>query len=337
MKKKPLLLITAFFFISFSLFAQEEKKSAFSIKNEALKEKDLSSSINYLLSNEKNTSTASDRRALLYFTAGLLEQSQRYEEASALYAKAAGISAGNAEKMSEVTNEEIVLCAVRCCLAYGNFETAESYLNSAVRSSKDKNIKAYVNLYSAWTALCRAKDYAEASDTVELLKAYSSMSSMKSLRPSVLFTLWYVSGKNEYAESLVKDFPSSPEALIVKGKINLEPAPFWLYMVRDVKENEKEVLGKTSSLKTQETSKKESEKIQDKNKALAKRQLGLFREKKNALNLISDLKEKGFNAYIIEEKRASGTTYYIVIVDENAESTMGLKLKDAGFESYIYQ
>lgn len=69
-------------------------------------------------------------------------------------------------------------------------------------------------------------------------------------------------------------------------------------------------------------------------KAKERLQLGLFRDKNNALNFASRIKEKGFSPYIIEETRASGNVYYLVIVDEDADHQMSLKLKSAGFESY---
>lgn len=65
-----------------------------------------------------------------------------------------------------------------------------------------------------------------------------------------------------------------------------------------------------------------------------KLQMGLFRERANAENLVSRLKDKGFAAYMTSEKRASGTTYFLVFVDEDAKQSMGLKLKSAGFECY---
>ena len=63
-------------------------------------------------------------------------------------------------------------------------------------------------------------------------------------------------------------------------------------------------------------------------------QLGLFRDKANADGLIQKLKEKGFSAFITEEIRPSGTKYYLVVVNENAEGTMGTELRNAGFECY---
>ena len=42
-------------------------------------------------------------------------------------------------------------------------------------------------------------------------------------------------------------------------------------------------------------------------------QLGLFRTESNAKLLADEVKAKGFDAFITTEKRASGTTYYIVL------------------------
>ena len=49
---------------------------------------------------------------------------------------------------------------------------------------------------------------------------------------------------------------------------------------------------------------------------------------------MEQLKKKGFAARITTEKRPSGTTYYLVIVDENKDGTMGKELRNAGFECY---
>ena len=65
-----------------------------------------------------------------------------------------------------------------------------------------------------------------------------------------------------------------------------------------------------------------------------RQQLGLFKDKANAENLVSRLKDKGFAAKITEEVRPSGTTYYIVAVDETKENNMGDRLRSAGFECY---
>ena len=62
-------------------------------------------------------------------------------------------------------------------------------------------------------------------------------------------------------------------------------------------------------------------------------QLGLFREKENAQNLVARLKEKGFESHVLMEKRPSGTLYYIVVVDDTSE-IMAEKLRSSGFDCY---
>ena len=59
--------------------------------------------------------------------------------------------------------------------------------------------------------------------------------------------------------------------------------------------------------------------------------MGLFREKANADSLVAALTDKGFKPYITTETRASGTTYYIVVIDE-ADKSLEDNLKTAGFE-----
>ncbi len=63
-------------------------------------------------------------------------------------------------------------------------------------------------------------------------------------------------------------------------------------------------------------------------------QLGFFRDKANAQSLVDRDAKSGFKAEIREEKRASGTVYYAVVVPENADETIGQQLKNAGYECY---
>ena len=65
-----------------------------------------------------------------------------------------------------------------------------------------------------------------------------------------------------------------------------------------------------------------------------KYQLGLFRKKENAQGFSDTLKQGGFNAYVEEETRSSGTKYFLVIIDENADGTVADKLRTAGYECY---
>ena len=329
-------------------FAQSSS-NAKKISDASLTQDTVLESVDYLKSHLKEAATLADKRSLLFFTGTLQEQLGLYEDASMSYAQAAGIAAGDADGMRKVTSEQLVLNAVRASLCAGDFETADKYLNSAVRSSKDENILAYINLYSQWSALCKAENFEETKDSVALLKAYSGMDSMKSVKPQVLLTVWYITGEDEYGDMLKKEFPLSLEAGVVTGKVQIMSSPFWYFVPHKggVAEEENEatekiekdisadVVDSTKGSKSNDV--KTSDVAVDSNSGsgkITREQCGLFRDKVNAENLVKALKEKGFASSITEETRASGTTYYIVVVNENADGTMGLKLKDAGFECY---
>ena len=353
------------------------KKSAQTLKNEALNQEAIQDSILYIKNNLSDCETLADKRSILYFLGKLQEQLGLFSDASKSYASAAGITAGDAKNMKKVSTEQLVLDAVRSSLNSGDWETASSYLNSAVRSSKNPEILAYVNLYSVWASLCKATNFEETQDSIQLLKAYSAMNSMSYVKPTILFTLWYLTENNSYADELKKNFPLSPETGIVKGNVQIASVPFWYFVPKNVnssdltfadsdfadvsvagtfgktgdaeiadekfssevkssvksgaKKTETDVKNQTDSKNTNSSSANSYEREK---KSGVKQQLGLFREEKNAVELVEKLKAKNFDAYFYKEKRSSGTTYFIVVVDEDDELSLGKKLKAAGFDCY---
>lgn len=151
----------------------------------------------------------------------------------------------------------------------------------------------------------------------------------------------------EYASALLKEYPNSLEAGVVLGKVMVMPAPFWYFVPREkvaqnievapVKVVDKTIQQeKTTQQKTETTTQapKAEEKQEEKYEVAKKMQLGLFRDKENAIAYVEKVSKKGFKPYIQEEKRASGTVYFIVVVDENPQGTIGTELKTAGFECY---
>lgn len=310
------------------LYAQNSAKE---ISDKALEFESAGESIVYLNKMIGQIKSAAEKRALLAFLASLQEQISAYKDASDSYAQAAGIAAGDAQGMPKKTSPQLVLDAVRCALCSGDSATAEKYLNSAVRNSQDEKIQATIKLYEVWSALCKLESTAQLEESVMILKTYSDLPSMKIVKPQILLTLWYITGEASYGNSIKKEFPKSPEAEVVNGKVQMMPAPFWYFMP---KKGEALALSAEAAAESQKIS---IEKSNDENegggKAL-KQQLGLFRNKDNAQALCDTLKQKGFSPYITEETRASGTTYYIVVVDENAAGNIGQQLKSAGFECY---
>ena len=319
-------------FISASLFAESKAKD---IVKEASHKSSVNDSIAYIKTELPKLTVLSEKRAVYIFLAGIQEQLSLYEEAQKNYVAAAAISAGDAEGMPKKTNEQLVLDAVRCALCTGDSATADSYLNSAVRNSKNAEILSYVKLYTQWSALCRADSVQDLQEPLELLKAYLKIDSMKSVHPVILLTLWYVSGEDSYSDKIIKDFPLSTEAAIVKGDVQLLPTPFWFFVPKSgIAEQGSGTLSSTEEVSAVATSPAKESPVADSQSKFSKWQLGLFKTESNAKLLADELKSKGFAAYVTSEKRASGTTYYIVLVDEVKSGNVADSLRSAGYDCY---
>ena len=303
---------------------------------EAAKKESVYDSAEFLEKTAIATSNKTQKRAMYVYLANLKEQMGLYSEASAAYATAAGISAPDADGSGRNTPEKLVLDAVRAELSAGNYENAEQFLRSAVKNSSDKDIAARVKLYTQWCALCRAESIEQTRGTIATLEAYAKQADMKSVRPAVLLTLWHLTENASYAQILKKEYPTSPEAAVVSGKSHLAPAPFWYFVPRKGSSGTTVAGGGSSAADKAIVNKPVavSEKTAAQKESGAKLQLGLFRRRENADELCAAVKKKGFSANVKEEVRSSGTTYYLVYVSENGDTSMSKKLKAAGFDNY---
>lgn len=336
---KKLFLIIALISCVYNAFSQE--KTAKEVVSLAIKEEVPYDVINFIDKELKNITVPAEKRALLTFKGQIQESISMYDEAKKSYAQAAGIRASDVEGMKKRTSEELVLDAVRCALSAGQGETALLYLNSAVRNSKDEKIQSYIKLYEQWAALAKAETIEETKEIIGILKVYLTFSSMDYVKKSILLTLWYLTNESSYAETLVKEFPSSLEAGIVTKKVILMPAPFWYFMPKKESENFAFVKDNTSSVIQEENTKVETKNNvvqnvvqEEKYEIPKKQQVGLFKDKANAENFSKKINEKGFSSYVQEQVRSSGEKYYIVVVNENKDGTMGTQLKTSGFECY---
>lgn len=311
---------------------------------EAAKKETVDESVTYLKTQISKMTVPAEKRATYVFLASLQEQMALYADAQKSYATAAGIAAGDAEGMPKKSNEQLVLDAVRCALCCGDFSTADSYLNSAVRNSKNETIQSYIKLYAQWSALCRAETVADLQEPIALLQAYAKVDSMKVVHPAIYLTLWYVTGEKSYSQEITKKFPKSIEASIVKGDAQLLPTPFWFFVPKageiengvgtfvtpeESSAAETKTSGAAGNVKAKETA-ETSEKI-------TKWQLGLFKTESNAKLLAEEVCAKGFKAYVISEKRASGTVYYLVLVDEDKSGNIADRLRSSGYDCYALE
>ena len=331
--KKRKISLCLFMIVSFGHFAAELK--AKDVVKEAEKKESIDEALSYVKNQIEKTTVLSEKRSLYIFLGNMQEQLAYYDEAKKSYASAAGIAAANAEGMQKKSNEQLVLDAVRCALCQGDYETAHAYLNSSIRNSKDNLIQSYTKLYTQWAALCSVESKEDLAEPVEILKAYSKVDSMKELRPTILLTLWYVTGEKQYSSEITKSFPKSTEAAIVNGDVQLLPTPFWFFVPKlgEVEQGIGSIV-----IQNAESEKKlasEPKKVIQSSSEIIKLQLGLFRTEKNAKLLVEELKSKGFDSYVTTEKRSSGTTYYIVLIHENKERTLADKLRSSGYECYV--
>jgi len=338
---KKFLCFTVSLFSALTLFAAE--LTAKDITAKAVSKDNIEDSIAYLEKTAPGITSAADKRSVYIFMASLYEQMNQFEDAERSYAIAAGIAAGDAEGMPKKSNQQLVLDAVRCALSAGDYATAESYLNSAVRNSKNETVQAYIKLYSQWCELCKAENVNNIQEPVVMLQTYLKLDSMKSVHSTILLTLWYITGDKNYSKEITAKYPSSTEAAIVRGDIQLLPTPFWFFVPKSGEAEQgtgtftKESTSTTTAApKTAETSKPAATAVAASTPAKpSKLQLGLFKTESNANLLKEELVKKGFAAYITTEKRASGTTYYIVLVNEDSTNTVADKLRSAGYECYV--
>ena len=346
---KKLIAITIFAALSLNIFAQQN--TAKQISDSAVSKGSPQEAVKYLKEQVLKVSDPTEKRALYAFLGSVQESLALYTDAQNSYATAAGIAGGNAQGMPKKSSEQLVIDAIRCALSAGEYENAENYLNTAVRSSKSPEIQAKIKLYEQWASLCRAENVSDIIEPAAMLKAYLELPSLESVHQSILLTLWYITGESDYAEQLKKKYPASAETGIVTGKIQIYPAPFWYFTPRKqiaVIQSVPEPAdipavsvpaanpAKTSSASASATAPATgtTAKTPVKTEKPKKQQLGLFREKANAQNFVNKLKEKNFNGYIQEEVRESGTVYFIVVVDENEAGTKADELRSAGFECY---
>ncbi len=331
--KKFLSAVCTFFFCA-SIFAAELTASF--VTAEAAKKESIEESVTYLKTQISKMTSPAEKRATWIFLASLQEQMSFFDDAQKSYAQAAAISAGDAEGMPKKSNEQIVLDAVRCALSSGDYATADSYLNSAVRNSKNENIQAHIKLYTQWSALCKADDVSAIQEPVVMLQAYLKVDSMVTVKPAILLTLWYVTGDTSYSQQITKLYPKSIESSIVKGDAQLLPTPFWFFVPKSGEAEQG--TGSISMPEEPKTTASENNSTEASAPAkFTKWQLGLFRTESNAKLLADEVKSKGFDAYITTETRASGTTYYIVLVREDKSGNVADRLRSSGYDCYAVE
>jgi hypothetical protein len=325
--------------------------------------KDSGAVIKSLVSAAAKTDNPPDRMAIL---AALAD----YEERNGSLADAATHFNDAAFADPRARDDGLLLDSARCLLASGDCPGADGLVRAVLLTCFDQSTLVRARSYSAWVQIASG----DRTGALSLIRSYSASDAFAPYASALLFTLWWSDGDADARKKLVDAYPASPEAAIARGEARLSAAPFWFLMERPselvarfAKEGAASLpaaqpVTVTSTIATAKpvtaptvTASTAVAPAQSALPAAASasnsspadtappspaatgrwQQTGFFRVRGYADEQREKLKKAGFDAIIREEKRASGTTYYSVLVPETAGRAVGDRLKDAGFESYL--
>lgn len=263
---------------------------------------------------EKNMVTLPNRRAhiqALTLLAAYEYQCGNYSNAAACYERAVVLDPTECKY-------ELLLDAMQAFLCGGEYDRAGVVLHRILADLTRSSNEAYrrrAAVYKVWLLL--AEDGADTA--VPLITEYINDASFAVYHPALLFTLWWISGNEKIKERLQKSYPSSIEAAAVTGTVTLYPSTFWYLMPKGAIVEKGD--GNVSV-------------TQDNAARASYYQIGFYKTKRYAQALVDDLRKKHFTPIIKEEVRPSGTLYFAVLVQENESGTMGILLKNAGYEAF---
>lgn len=245
---------------------------------------------------------------------------------------------------STARDDALLLDSARCALISNDVTQADGLVRAVLLTSFDDRQLLRARVYAAWIQLSSG----DVAGALPLLRGYSQNAVFSEYTPSILFTLWWVDTDQAARSRLLSQYASSPEAAIVRGEMALSPVPFWYLMpkkeslVADFARDGNKALDLAAADGSAPASPVKTEIIPATGTASVVpvagqvwQQVGFFKNREYADELVGQLKTKGFNPVIRNETRPSGTVYFVVIVAENQERTVGARLKDAGFESFL--
>lgn len=188
---------------------------------------------------------------------------------------------------------------------------------------------AKIIIYSEWVKL---KSYEEGSkefsQVILSLKKYVTDLTFEKFHPALLLTLWWIEDDKKAENTLLKKFPNSIEAGIVKGETILSPKTFWYLLPRNYS-----FIKNSTEISASIPNRAESSKKDTANSSKIKfYQTGFFKTENYANALSDELTKKGFSASVKKEERASGI-FYSVLVAADKNGDVQLRLKQEGYEA----
>ncbi len=331
----------------------QESPKARELARGALARPDPASAIAALESALASLSSPADRVYILKTAASLEERTGRL--ASALERYKAAATAGPSR------DDSLLLDAARCALALNDPVAADALVRSVLQTSFDGPANLRARVYSAWIQLGAGNR----PEALSLIRSFAANPACAEYAPALLFTLWWSDGDAAARSSLLSSWPRSFEAACVRGEAAVGPSSFWYLMGRNAEGVAS--FARAGSAGLAETLKAASVDATDQPAAPVKpaapavapptdsktaapqktpetpatagkglwQQIGFFRNREYADELVERLKKRGFEPVIREVVRPSGTRYHTVLVPEDEAGSAGKRLKNEGFESYL--
>jgi hypothetical protein len=262
---------------------------------------------------------SAERRENLARLARLRELSGDIEGAAAAWELAALAAPGGRDTQA-------LLRGAACFMALGEWERADAALTEILLDSGAGEERFQASFLKAVLAGLQSSGTA-VSALVSLLED----SSYGQWRPRIYFSLWKLTGRENWRQRLAAEFPRSPEGRIAASSgrntaglaVSADPSPMWLLFAAGPA---------SSSSPPAERQPREPAAPQAPVPGQTLLQAGLFSRESNARNLMERLQAAGFSA--LTGRRAGGD-YTAVYVAPGPDINKTIRdLKAAGFDSF---
>lgn len=309
------------FALLFFLVSQLLSADTSQVISNAVKTGTVDSAINYIKNSLPSIQNIDEQKAVMLFLGKLQQQAALYKDAYESYSVVIALD-------KTVPNVEVRLNAAMCILAEGETSTAENVLDSVLAIESDDAYGAKAKLLAVWCGVLKAGSKEDLETPVGHLKNFLNDPTMECEKPAVLFSLWWLTGEQAYAQKLETDFAATPEAACANGRAGVLPLPYYYFIPRINAGFDAKKAAERYASKSAVDAAKEAE-----NQKIVWQQVGLFKDENNAENCIKRLISAGFTPEVLKQTKPSGNNYTAVVVKET-DGSVAQALRNAGFECY---
>ncbi len=331
MKKKNNLTLFIFFIFVLKIFTESSlPKNVEQIIKEAFAKKTPQEICKTLEIKIQKLNSEKEKQLAFSILADYEERCEFFAQAENHYQEAAKISSPYDKKI-------LLIKAMGAALLADDVELAHSICKNSLLAKINNPLKeedAKILIFYEWIKLklIDTDENYSFQEIIDNLKKYVTNSSFKKFHPAILLSLWWLDNDKKAENTLLKKFPNSIEAGIVKGSAILAPKPFWYLMPRKAIAEENKPEEKALNAKTQDTSPSNNSHTNMHIEESAKiYQAGVFQNKENAISLSNELRKKGFTV-VLKSKKGKEAILYSVLVKVDNKGDLVLRLKNEGFE-----